>query len=521
MLKFVKTNLFFLLLLTAVVFSLYGKSIKFDFTYRDDSVLILEKANFLSDIKNVPKLFVTSCFYSNDFQYYRPILNLVFLTETVFFGVNPEVYHFINIILLILALYLMYVFLCDLNLNKIILKFVVLLTAVHPILTSCAVWIPARNDTLLAIFIFLSFIFFIKYLEYNLTKNLVLYILFFTLALFTKETAILTLLLYPLFVYCFNYKINKKEIIKNVVIFVPVLLIYFVLRCVSVSDNNVTHYLTNFVPFFKNMFVGTCVYLCELFIPDNFSVMLYEIKLNVFYISALIVSIVFVVLSVNKKIISKKAMLFFLCWFILFLLPTFLLLQDYVFFNHRIIVSLVSFIFIFTVIAEYVVNKNSIFKNILIVLFGLLFIANSYFCFIQQNKYENRQEYWTNTYSDAPTYHGACYWLGRLSFEKGKFRTAKDLFIKANDLKPVYLCDLALIYYYEGNFNKSEELYNKSLESGINKAQCYRNLSTIYLRRDNDKNKAIEYAKLAVQEEPYDDRYKEYLQKLTNEENSL
>ena len=282
MVKFLKTNLFFFLLLTAVVFSLYGKSINFDFTYRDDSVLILEKANFLSDIRNVPKLFTTSCFYSNDFQYYRPILNFVLLTETVFFGTNSKVYHFTNIILFILALYLMYVFLCKLKLNETILKSIVLLMSVHPILTSCVVWIPARNDTLLAIFIILSFIFFVKYLENNLTKNLSLYVLFFTLALFTKETAILTLLLYPLFVYCFNYKINKKEIIKNVCIFITILLIYFILRGVAVSDNNITQYLINIVPFLKNMFAGICMYLYELFIPDNFPIMLYDIKLNVF-----------------------------------------------------------------------------------------------------------------------------------------------------------------------------------------------------------------------------------------------
>ena len=87
---------------------------------------------------------------------------------------------------------------------------------------------------------------------------------------------------------------------------------------------------------------------------------------------------------------------------------------------------------------------------------------------------------------------------------------------------------MALIYYLEGNIDKAEELYNKSIEYGINKAQCYRNLSVIYLKRDNDINKATEYAKLAVKEEPYDDGYKQYLQKLTqiysdlpNEKNHL
>ena len=52
MLKFFKSNIFFFLLLTIVVFSLYGKSINFDFTYHDDDSLIKNQVQFLSDIND-------------------------------------------------------------------------------------------------------------------------------------------------------------------------------------------------------------------------------------------------------------------------------------------------------------------------------------------------------------------------------------------------------------------------------------------------------------------------------------
>ena len=110
-LKFLKSNLFFFLLLTTTVFSLYGKSINFDFTYHDDDGVILQKVDFLSHITNIPQLFLTSCYYSDDFKYYRPTLNLSFLLETSIFGLNAKIYHSTNIILFILVLYLMYVFL--------------------------------------------------------------------------------------------------------------------------------------------------------------------------------------------------------------------------------------------------------------------------------------------------------------------------------------------------------------------------------------------------------------------------
>ena len=525
MLKILKSNLFFFLLLTIVVFSLYGKSISFDFTYHDDDSLILEKADFLSHITNIPKLFLTSCYYSNTSQYYRPILNFSFLLETTAFGLNTKIYHLTNIILFILALYLMYVFLLKLNLNKTILKCLILLVSIHPILTSCAVWIPARNDTLLAIFIFSSFIFFIKYLETNSTKNLFLYILFFTIALFTKETALIIFVLYPIFVVCFNYKLSKKEIYKNILIFIPILIVYFYLRSLFVSTNSINYYLTNFSIYLDNVIVGIITYIYNFFVPFSIPIMLYKIPLTIGKIALTILILAMLIFVYYKNIINKKTLIFSLCWFVICLVTTFLL-RDYVYLTHRLIVSLLGIILILVCLIDKLIRKYKT-KKYLLLLFGVFFLSCFFYSFLEQNRYKNKYEYTPNLYVDAGNYHKSVYLLSRLFLEEKDFNNAKKFLEKAidivnnqesaNDLyRNLYLMDLALIYYWEGNIDKAEELYNKSIEYGINKAQCYRNLSVIYLKRDNDINKAIEYARLAVNEEPYDDGYKQYLITLEN-----
>lgn len=520
MLKFLKSNLFFFLLLTIVTLSLYGKSINFDFSYRDDNILILEKSDFLSDIKNIPKLFTTSCFYSSDFQYYRPLLNLSFFAETYIFGLNAKIYHLTNIILFIFSLYLMYVFLVKLKLNATVLKFLVLLTAVHPIFVSSVVWIPARNDTLLSIFVCLSFIFFICYLEYKKAKDLFFYILFWTFALFTKETAIMATILYVLFVYCFDYRLNKKEIVKNILIFLTILIVYFYLRSISVSQNNVTSYLISLNSYFMNAVSGIGIYFYELAFPVNIPIMLNQITLNVYQILLLAFLLVFIIVCLYKNFVLKKIFMWFASWFILFLLPTFLL-NDYVFFNHRILIPFLSVIFFVAVVLEKILNFRNI-KKYLMFLFVLMFFIYAYIGFYQQDKYKNKYEYWINTCMDAPTYHAAYYWISNFYLEQKNYSKAKEFINKADELKEnVYISDLALIYYREGDMDKAEELYNKSIQCGINKAQCYRNLSVIYLKRDNDINKAVEYAKLAVQQEPYDDGYKKYLRKLIDEKNNI
>ncbi|MBR3627710.1 MAG: hypothetical protein IKN42_02550, partial [Elusimicrobia bacterium] len=121
---------------------LYGKSIFFDFTECDDTLLIKDKSSYISNIINIPKFFTTSCYYNNDNAYYRPVLSLSFSIESILFGLNTRVYHTTNIILFILALYLMYLFLVKLNFNINLLKFVFLLLIVHPIFVSTVCWIP-------------------------------------------------------------------------------------------------------------------------------------------------------------------------------------------------------------------------------------------------------------------------------------------------------------------------------------------------------------------------------------------
>ena len=512
--KILKSNLFFFLLLTTIVFSLYGKSINFDFTYHDDNSLILEKADFLSHITNIPKLFVTSCYYSGDFQYYRPILNLSFLVETSIFGFNTKIYHITNIILFILVLYLMYILLSKLKLNKTISKLLLLLISVHPVFTSTAVWIPARNDTILAIFIFLSFIFFIKYLEINSIKNLFPYVLLFAFALFTKETALLMLFLYPLFIICFDYELSKREIAKNVVILIFISIIYFCLRTISVQNVSINFYFDNVFACFNNFIVGMSTYIYNFFVPSYIPVMLYNTNLTVNNIVVDAFVLIVVIFLCYKKNINIKILMFSLVWFLIGLIATFLL-QEYVYLNHRLIVSLFGIILLLVYVIDKVIVK---YKNVIkyfSFLYIILFLCFFVYSFNLQNKYKNKYEYWNNAYIDASTYNGCYYWLSRFFLENKDFDKAKEFLEKAKyGDKHTYESDLALIYYREGNMDKAEELYNKSIEYGINKAQCYRNLSVIYLKRDKDINKAVEYAELAVQEEPYDDGYKLYLQEL-------
>jgi tetratricopeptide (TPR) repeat protein len=320
-------------------------------------------------------------------------------------------------------------------------------------------------------------------------------------------------------VWCFDYSLNKREIVKNLCLIIPILLIYFYLRNIAVSENNLLIYITNINIYLKNIFFGLSLYFYQLIFLDIY-IISHQDQFNFLYFLVAFSTALFIIIYLYKNFSNKKYFIWCILFLILFLFPTFLL-EDYSVLNHRIIIPISAIVMIATMFIEQIINIKYI-KHILIFLFCFLFIYCFYYSSLLQYKYKNEINFKVNAYIDAPNYHPTCYWMARLYIQQEEFEKAKDFLQKANFYgNNRYLSDLALIYYCEGNMDKAEELYNKSIEYGINKAQCYRNLSVIYLKRDNDIDKAIEYAKLAVQKEPYDDGYKQYLQRLIDEKNNF
>ena len=115
--NFFKTNLCFFIILLIIVLLLHIKSINYGFVTLDEDSLISRNAESLSDIKNITNFFLSSCYLTNTSSYYRPVLLASFAIETCLFGLNTQIYHITNILLLVCSLYLMYIFLLQLNIN--------------------------------------------------------------------------------------------------------------------------------------------------------------------------------------------------------------------------------------------------------------------------------------------------------------------------------------------------------------------------------------------------------------------
>jgi len=497
MIKLIKSNLFFFILLFLVVFIVYGKSINFGITNLDDDTLVTKYVRDISNIKDIPKLFLTDCYYFKKiFQYYRPILSVSFALEAVLFKGNLKIYHLDNIILFALSLICIFIFLSKLNLNQSVLKFLVLLFAVHPVLSSVPVWIPARNDTLLIIFFILSLLNFINYLNTNKKIYLILYVTFFALSLFTKETTIFLVLIYPLLSYCFNIKFTKKQFFTVLISVLCVFVVYFFLRHISVAHTDTQIYLANWKYYLKNIIFGIMIYVQNIFYPKYISIMIYNIKPDIFTwiinIPLIVLLIIYFFISNKEK---KKIILFALSFSFIAILPTFAL-KEYVFLPHRLVISLSGILIMLSLVFESLISSFSKTKKYLVVIFIFVFILFSFCSFINIDKYKDSFTYWYNVHNEAPNYYVASIGLAAEYLNKKDFEKAKKLALEAINLnKNIYNCMIyAKISFYKGEIELSKQILYQLLELNKMQYNIYSILSNIYLF-EKDYTNAIECLK--------------------------
>ncbi|MGH2567508.1 MAG: glycosyltransferase family 39 protein, partial [Bacteroidota bacterium] len=178
--------------LFAVGFVLYGHTLFFrEYTHQDDYHLIVVNYPLISDPAHITKAFVEEAFHERKQggNIYRPFLTLSLMLDAQLSGTNPLGYRLHNLLLHGFATVLLFVTLTRLNLRREVAFFSALLFAVHPATTQTVVWIPGRNDLLLALFLFLSLLSLLRFKKLPQLRWVFLHGFFFACALFTKETA--------------------------------------------------------------------------------------------------------------------------------------------------------------------------------------------------------------------------------------------------------------------------------------------------------------------------------------------
>ncbi len=447
-----------ILIICISIFSLYHTLLSNDFLDLDDSTLIVKDYSFLQHFNNIPKAFTQGVFQLPNQKdtlasYYRPVMTLSFMVDAHLSNTsgtypNPLPFLKANIFYHGLACILLLLLLLQLQVARLPSLLLTLIFAVHPLLNQAVAWIPGRNDSLLAIFILLSLLSLIKYRASKKGRTFALHILFFLLALFTKENAVLFIpaifiLLRSVFKEPFTNPLYKKLVLAYLLCIIPWLLIRQHALALNNSHSSAKSMLHSFIsnsPYFIQ-------YAGKAILPFNLSVFSTAADTNYLIgLAAILLVGAFLFFSKQKKM---ALVMFGLLWFLLFLIPSFF--SGFSGLEHRAYLPLIGIILILSQV-DMVKNAGILPVNSKAGLVLLLITV---------------VEFYSVSASRLPIFHD------RFSFDKSAVETSP---------KAVLPC-MYLAQHYEqiGDYQHAIEAYREALKRDSTVENAHSNIAGEYI----------------------------------------
>lgn len=222
------------LALSLVILSLvlYAKTIGYGFVY-DDSFAITE--NYVTQKGWQGLCTIWTEHYRFGFEtaaaeLYRPLPLSMFAIEWALAPNNPSIHHAINIFLYGLTAWYLFFLIKEVFQQSTLVSFLgSLLFIVHPLHTEVVANIKSRDEILAFLFLILALRFFWDYTKKQDLKPLILALVTYLMALFSKESAITFLAIFPITLYFFSKK-SLKQITKLSYPFLAPVILFLVIR---------------------------------------------------------------------------------------------------------------------------------------------------------------------------------------------------------------------------------------------------------------------------------------------------
>ena len=504
-----------------IIFLVYSATLSFNIVYLDDNLLATDSYFYNKDLSNLPGAFIEDIFRTpnQSGSYYRPLLRATFMLDAQFGeGLVIFMSHLNNLLLHIFAVCLLFILLIKFGIKKETALWLSVIFGVHPLTAQTVSFIPGRNDSLLAIFVFPALWFFRDLLETGKMRSYFWHLFFLALALLTKETAVIVPAL------CFIYAIifeggltgQGKKIIANLTNYLYLLIgwlsLYsgwFLIRKAILNNvvGNADYHIVSSI--FQN-FPSLAPAIGKIFLPFNLSVFPVLRDMTMAYgIISLALLLAWFIFSHNK---NYRLLIFGAVWFGLFILPTLIKPMDALpnFNENRIYLPMLGFIFIFLGMGR-VKFAEFIDKRIITILGLLLIIIFSSVTIFRNKYFENGINFWQNAVATSPSHAFNYNNLGAVYYLEGKYDLAEKEFRKAleiNTQEKLAHNNLGLIYAGRGDFENAIKEYEAELKINPVYGNALYNTGLAYWNMGK-KDDAIEKWKETIRTNPdYFDAYK-------------
>ncbi len=490
-----------LILLTVLVFA---NTLKNGFVY-DDSAYVVHN-HHIRDISHFFSYFTSLQTYQStgaegQFKVYRPLVTASFALDYAIWKLNPVGYHLTNILLHALAGILIYICVIMLFRNSMIAFISALIFLMHPVQVEAVSWISGRGNMLYAIFSILTLIAWIRYTQ-CLKKQYIIYaLLFYTLALFSKEMALSVI---PLMALAFMFMPNNdsiKSLIMRLIPFIIISIAYLIIRTTVIGAITQRElWGGSYDATFATMTKVLLMYWIKLLLPLKLNVLprvtvIPSLLTATAVACVLLVSVCTYFCGINKK--TSQTIRFGFLWIILGLLPVSNIIPLRALFAERFLYLSVAG---FGCIVAYLFSKIPS-RKISFILF-LIFVTGLGLKTIKRNTdWQSNNTLWQSVLDidpeNANAYNGiAMEYLKENDIEQAE-QNLQTAIQYAPD-NPYINNNMALVLLRQGKKHEALKLFIKTLQLDSTQALAYHNVGLLYLEENNYKQ-ALPYLEKALE----------------------
>jgi tetratricopeptide (TPR) repeat protein len=503
-------NKLFLLGLCILCFIVYLNSLNNNFVL-DDKFLIINNP-LIKSLKLFPLIFQKDIFEyggvvcpSN--KMYRPLQLLTYSIDYRIWRLQPLGYHLVNLLLHLINAILVYYLLLYISGNNKFSKIIGILFLIHPIQVSVVSYISGRADLLASLFMLLSIILFLKFIQSKLKIYYLASLTCALLALFSRENALLLFLFIGLIAILYTEKGKKYWLYASS--FILLNLFYILWRVFLFGHYAIIIHpvyislLSRMVNFFNIIIEYIFILIFPLDLHMFRTTPFIQSYLDIRLYSVIIFILLFAILIIRIR--NNKLLLFGALWFLIGIIPTFILMDGYHGLNEAMMseswlyLSSIGFfvLFISTILSIFKKLRRVLIVCFIVFYSCLTIINNAYWendFILHKNILDNSSE------SNYLRINLIVFYIDSHLYEKAASEINKfSIYYPDNP----YLYHIWGYYYFNmGQIDKAIDYFHKAIYKEKRFSHAYFYLSLCY-RELKQLDKAIEYALEFYRINPY------------------
>ncbi|MGB9707548.1 MAG: tetratricopeptide repeat protein [Microgenomates group bacterium] len=507
-----KIQLIFLILIIGL--SVYFNSFFNGFVWDDEEQIL--NNSIIKNFSNLPLIFKSSTFSTGGAGlsglYYKPLMSFSFMVNYLIWQSSPFGFHLFQVILHLINAVFVFLIFSKFFKNTFVSFFLSLIFTVHPVNTESVSYISAVQEVLFTFFTLLAFLIL---LYFKNKKPLIISALLIFLGLLSKETALLSIV-----IFLFYFIIFEKERIVSWILFSFIIILNYLFLRIGIAKLPFSH--SSFAPISEATFFQRFLtipweiiyYFRVLFFPKTLTIAQHTVIKNPADFSFWgygILTLIFIagIIWIALKLKSKN-FYFFLFWFfcslslILNIFPL-----DMTVAERWLYFPMIGFLGMAGVIIEKLNIKNKKIKT-----FGMIFAFIIIFTFsirtiLRNFDWKNGLTLYRRDVINNPTAFDLQNNYGVELFRIGKVDEAKKHFEKSIVLAPKWWTsynNLGAVYERKGDLKQAEKLYRQAIKNS-DYYLAYENLGFLLLKTNQIKE-AVSFLEKAILKFPQNSRLK-------------